>query len=539
MNDGLSLVTGSLMESPAGEDDQGSPLPAGGPMPGQLGRYEIHRLIGRGSMGMVWLGNDPLIDRPVAIKLIHTSALRPAELKNYTERFYREARAAGKLLHPGIVTVFDVGHAPGGAPFIVMEFVEGQTLRELFKTRNLEREEVVAFCSQILEALGYAHGRGVVHRDLKPANILITPEGQSKIMDFGIAHVVGSDLTEAGELLGSPYYMAPEQFEPQASVDPRTDLFAFGVVLYEMLTGERPFAGDSIARIAKAILHEEPAPPEQRDGTIPPVLNAIVLRCLRKDPMARFGTAQEVSRALSSFGPARPGEETTFLSAARSASPPEELEPLRVNETAPTTPSGRKPLAARKPRPMAVFAALSPVALLSLLLWSRSTGGGGPDTSPLPGEPTPVGSRPGSEPVTADQAPGPTESAPPVAPIETRTEDVPLVGDTSQRLPRSWSARHKHRIGVCTGTLTLAEGEIRFESAAHGRWQWKLTHVVSMSSEHQWHFAIQTTDDEALRVGSRKILKLREDKNFNFSLESAPMSRPFWNGYQRLWRDST
>jgi serine/threonine-protein kinase len=163
-------------------------------------------------MGAVYLAKDPAIDRMVAIKLIQTAVhLSASELEKYRERFYREAKAAGKLLHPGIVTVFDVGHTDDATPFIVMEYIEGKTLQEILKTETLEQAGILRVSTEILEALAYAHSRGVVHRDIKPANVLVADDGAVKIMDFGIAHVVGSDLTHADDVLGSPHYMAPEQ----------------------------------------------------------------------------------------------------------------------------------------------------------------------------------------------------------------------------------------------------------------------------------------------------------------------------------------
>ncbi len=267
-------------------------------LPKKLGRYEVERLLGRGGMGAVYQAQDPAIDRTVAIKLVQTVVqLSPSKLEKYRERFHREAKAAGKLLHPGIVTVFDVGHTNEETPFIVMEYVQGRTLQEILKSENLETDEVERLSVEILEALAFAHSKGIVHRDIKPANVLVTEDGRIKIMDFGIAHVVGSDLTQAGEVLGSPNYMAPEQLS-KGTIDPRTDLFAFGVVLYRMLTGTLPFVGDSFAAIAQAILSEEPPPPSSVDPAIPDHLSNAVVRCLAKDPALRFGTANEVKRTL-------------------------------------------------------------------------------------------------------------------------------------------------------------------------------------------------------------------------------------------------
>ena len=269
--------------------------------PESLGRYQIKESLGRGGMGVVFLGRDPTIDRTVAIKLIQTAAqLTPSELENYRERFYREAKAAGKLLHPGIVTVFDVGHTRQEMPFIVMEYVPGKTLQEFLETETLEVEEALRFARELLDALAYAHSQGVVHRDIKTANILVTLDGHPKIMDFGIAHVVDSGFTEPEKIVGSLDYMAPEQLS-KGPIDQRADLFAFGVVLYRMLTGKLPFVGDSFAAIAQAILSDKPEPPGRLNPAVSPELARIVLRLLAKDPTQRFSGAEEVTKALNSL----------------------------------------------------------------------------------------------------------------------------------------------------------------------------------------------------------------------------------------------
>ncbi len=208
-------------------------------------------------MGAVFLARDPAIERVVAIKLIQTATFLTArEQERYRNRFRREAKAAGKLIHPGIVTVFDVGHADQESPFIVMEYAEGPTLAALTQEKELAVEETIQVANEILDALGYAHSFGIVHRDIKPANILVTPGLHPKIMDFGIAHVVGTQLTPTEHSLGSPNYMAPEQLS-RGTIDQRTDLFAFGVVIYRLLTGKLPFTGDSFAAAAPSDSHRE------------------------------------------------------------------------------------------------------------------------------------------------------------------------------------------------------------------------------------------------------------------------------------------
>ncbi len=250
-------------------------------------------------MGAVLLAHDPAIERVVAIKLVQTAAhLSAGQRDKYRERFYREASAAGQLLHPAIATVFDVGHTDDGTPFLVMEYVKGVTLRELLENGKLTIDETLQIARDVLEALSFAHAQGIVHRDVKPSNIMVTAERRGKIMDFGIAHVMGSELTAGGELFGSPYYMAPEQLA-KGPITARTDLFSFAVVLYRMLTGVLPFTGDSFAAVAHAILHEKPVPPERVDPRIGRPLSNLVLHCLEKSPAERLGSAPEVLRSLT------------------------------------------------------------------------------------------------------------------------------------------------------------------------------------------------------------------------------------------------
>jgi len=307
-----------------------------------IGRYEVQGVLGSGAMGAVYLVKDPAIDRMVAIKLIQTALqLDPSELEKYRERFYREAKSAGKLVHPGIVTVFDVGHTDEETPFIVMEYVEGQTLEEILKAKKLDHEQILRHAAEILDALAFAHSKGIVHRDIKPANILVTADGAIKIMDFGIAHVIGSDMTQADDVLGSPNYMAPEQLS-KGSIDARTDLFAFGIVLYRMLTGTLPFQGDSFAAIAKAVLFEDPLPPASVDPTIPSDLSEVVVRCLSKVPALRFATANELKSALTSL-PHDRLRDRGVVPAPTASSARESSVPPKPPDTEATGPSGWSP----------------------------------------------------------------------------------------------------------------------------------------------------------------------------------------------------
>jgi hypothetical protein len=269
-----------------------------------LGRYRIEKELGRGAMGRVFLAFDPTIERRVAIKTIQIFAALPeAERDQARERFLREARSAGKLLHPGIVTIFDVGEADG-VPYLAMEFVEGETLDAACRDEALlPVPAVVELVAATAEALGFAHERGVVHRDIKPANLMRVGESTVKIMDFGLAKNPAASMTHDGALVGTPNYMSPEQVRGDP-LDGRTDLFSLGVVLYEMLTGVKPFAGDSISSVLFRIVHEPPKDAPLRLERIPPPLAAFLERALAKLPDARFRNGAEFARALRRAGAA-------------------------------------------------------------------------------------------------------------------------------------------------------------------------------------------------------------------------------------------
>ena len=324
-------------------------------LPHRLGRYEIQELLGRGSMGTVLLARDPAIERVVAIKMIQTVTFFTArEQERYRNRFRREAKAAGKLIHPGIVTVFDVGHADQESPFIVMEYVEGPTLAALVQEKELSVDETVRVAHEILDALGYAHSFGIVHRDIKLANIMLTPGLHTKIMDFGIAHVVGTKLTPTEQSMGTPNYMAPEQLS-KGTIDQRTDLFAFGVVLYRLLTGKLPFTGDSFAAGAQAILSERPESPDSINPKVSPALGQIVLRCLAKDPAERFASAEEVGQALASdtLDRSHPGIETGASAASAPLRGPTGglADGVDLSHATPTTDDSRRVQAPRASSP--------------------------------------------------------------------------------------------------------------------------------------------------------------------------------------------
>jgi hypothetical protein len=275
----------------------------------RLGRYEIRSLLGEGGMGEVYLARDPKIGRDVAIKVLPAQFSADAER---LARFEQEACAAGALNHPNVLAVHDVGQHDG-APFVVSELLEGETLREKLRGAPLSQRKAVDYASQIARGLAAAHERGIVHRDLKPENIFITFDGRAKILDFGLAKLTHGDGrqsqteiptrrmdTDAGAVMGTVGYMAPEQVRGQ-KVDHRADIFSFGAVLYEMLAGRRAFRGESAADTLSAILKEDPPDLSESNSAVSPALERLVLHCLEKNPAARFQSASDLAFALEAL----------------------------------------------------------------------------------------------------------------------------------------------------------------------------------------------------------------------------------------------
>jgi serine/threonine-protein kinase len=272
----------------------------------RLGRYELVEELGRGAMGVVYKARDPQIDRLVAIKVMLTAeGLDPGRVQQWRERFHREARAAGRLAHPNIVTIHDVGEDQGRA-FLVMEFIEGQTLDGLLEAhRTLPLDQVVTIGEQVAHALDYAHRQGIVHRDIKPANILLTEVGVAKVTDFGIARFTGARFTQTGHILGTPSYMSPEQIAG-LKVDGRSDIFSLGAVLYELLTGEKAFPGETLSTITYRIIHEDPTPIRRLNPAFPAGLDACLKKALAKDPARRYAQSADVARDLRAATESRP-----------------------------------------------------------------------------------------------------------------------------------------------------------------------------------------------------------------------------------------
>jgi tRNA A-37 threonylcarbamoyl transferase component Bud32 len=258
---------------------------------GRVGKYELRHQIGRGAMGIVYEAFDTVIERPVALKMLRTDGFGTEQLDDVRARFKREAHSAGRLSHPNIVTIFDYGEHEG-APYIAMDLMQGEELsRSLESGARMALPQVVRIVEQLLSALAYAHQAGVVHRDIKPSNVFVLRDGTIKMVDFGLARIEASNLTETGAVLGTPAYMSPEQFLG-LPVDARSDIFSLGVMLYQMLTGDRPFSG-SPSTIMQKVLRQDPVEPSVLNPTLSAAWDTLIKRVLAKKPHDRLQSARE------------------------------------------------------------------------------------------------------------------------------------------------------------------------------------------------------------------------------------------------------
>lgn len=268
-------------------------------IPKQIGRYDVDRLLGAGAMGLVYLGRDPELDRPVAVKTVRNLDLDPEAKATFLERFRNEARAAARLHHPSIVQVYDVGEDDRVGPFLVFEYVPGSSLKQVLRRDGpLDPERLLRLASQVADALDVAHAAGIIHRDIKPDNLLITADERTKLADFGVARVPNAALTREGQFLGTPCYAAPETVEG-ARYAVASDLFSFAAVLYEALTGVRAFPGDDAVAVAHRVVHEDPPPPSRVARDVPPELDEVLLRGLAKRAADRPTSARELVAELA------------------------------------------------------------------------------------------------------------------------------------------------------------------------------------------------------------------------------------------------
>jgi serine/threonine protein kinase len=265
----------------------------------KYGRYEIINELGKGAMGVVYQAQDPQINRTIALKVLREDRVTS---EDFVKRFLKEAMAIGRLSHANIVTIYDVGQ-DHGTIYLAMEYLEGRPFNDIISESTLNPIEIATLAIQLAESLDYAHKKGIVHRDIKPSNIMLTPDSQVKITDFGIARIEDPSMhqqTRAGEILGTPVYMSPEQVMGQP-LDGRSDLYSLGVILYELAAGRRPYSGENLTAIFRAITMDNPQDPVEINPSIPPGLSKLIMKSLTKEANERFQTGQEMADAFKSF----------------------------------------------------------------------------------------------------------------------------------------------------------------------------------------------------------------------------------------------
>ena len=312
----------------------------------KAGRYDLREELGRGAMGVVFHGFDPVIGRDVAVKTLRLSeAGTGLSREELIGRFQTEARAAGLLTHPNIVVVFDAGEEDG-LFYITMEFVEGRSLQTLIDSRQpFPVPRVLKLMEQVCSALDFAHQHNVVHRDIKPANLMLTPDDVVKITDFGTAKILQFGTAQTAHVMGTPSYMSPEQVKGKP-VDGRSDIFSLGVILYELMTGEKPFPGQNITTVIYKIINEEPIPPRSLDSSIHPGLSAVITRALAKEPAARFQSCHEFLNALKNFHEMGDPDATLRMAPVTSQPAPGRSRPAAQpprTATVPATPASTAP----------------------------------------------------------------------------------------------------------------------------------------------------------------------------------------------------
>jgi serine/threonine-protein kinase len=409
--------------------------------PAKLGKYAIRRELGKGAMGVVYEGFDPSIERVVALKTVRADQLGGEDAPEILTRFRREAQAAGRLTHPNVVAVYELGE-DAGTTFIAMEFVKGRSLKEYLESHTrFTTPQLARIMGELLAALDYSHRNGVVHRDIKPGNVMILEDGTVKVADFGIARIEQSNLTQTGMILGTPSYMSPEQFMGQ-TVDGRSDLFSAGVILYELLTGEKPFTG-SATTIMHKVLQEEPLPPSRLNVQVPRPFDGVVKRALAKRPDERFQTAREFAEAIKAAAEGREAPAATDATVVgtatmtkRAAQAPIDI---KTDATQSTIRTVREPAAAAPPPPPApsrspvpVIAIVGGVAAIAIAVaaWLALRPSGTASAPPVAAAPA---AQPAAAPAPPAAPPAPVAAPAPTAPGTVLVTAVGLVDPSDAR----------------------------------------------------------------------------------------------------------
>lgn len=515
-----------------------------------LGRYQILGELGRGSMGVVYRAYDPVIDRSVAVKtVILPQSISDAERETFLNRFFHEARTAGKLIHSNIVVTYDAAIDDAtGTPFIAMEFIDGGSLAErLRREGRFGWEHALDWVVSLARALDYAHQEGIVHRDIKPANVIFTRRGVPKIADFGIAKLATANLTQTGVVMGTPYFMSPEQLRGEA-LDGRSDLFSLAALFYSLVVGRRPFEGVELAAIASQVLYKDPAPPSETVSDLPPSLDGVLARALMKSADERYANGEElaedllaVKRGVAPRRAVSPGEKTQ----ARAVMVP----PLRAEsinspgEGARSAARLETRLTIRSDRTIGLVGHIRNIRhkLSSSSRWRVGAFASGVLLFLLT---TAIVFREdlaqwklyldAKEAADAGQL---ELSEQKLEQILDRNPDFESASDfllevsselVLPELPIELSAKHDHRIGSCTGQLTLRDGSVEYRSKSHGSWQWLFAQIRSIDGRGSWGLTLQTYEDD--------LLGLRGSKNYNFSLQSGLLSESASKRYERLVR---
>jgi hypothetical protein len=498
-----------------------------------LGRYRIHGELGRGSMGVVYRAQDPVLDRPVALKtLLLPESFSELQRRTFLERFFLEAKIAAKLIHPHIVVTYDADtDEKTGVPFIAMELVEGESLSQrLAKRGRLDWEGALDVVIPLARGLDYAHAEGIVHRDIKPANVLLTRREVPKIADFGIAKLQTAELTQTGMIVGTPYFMSPEQLRGE-KLDGRSDLFSLAALLYNLLTGRPPFGGAELASIASQVLYKDPVPPCELFPGIPPGLDGVLAVALMKSADDRHASAGELADELVLVRQGEAPRRAPPLGLRTQAQKPESFGSSSAPPAAPAeTPgaSAKIERLGRVPRLRAwVLGRLRMIAALTALV---GLGAGLYFREEIVQQKLFLEAKRAAAKGELPQSEAKLEEL--VQRDPSFTGAVELLRQVSRellkpRLPLEFSARHNHRLGSCTGRLTLHDWGMEFSSGKHGLWQWHSDRVFGLERRSEWGIGFATNEPE--------MLGLLTTKNYNFSLLSAALAEEDWRRYRRLF----